>query len=54
MSTYKYYLLAALATTLPSAALPAATELPIVRVTYQDLNLATSAGVSELYKRVQS
>jgi UrcA family protein len=53
MSTCKYYLLAALASTLPIAALHAATEMPIVRVTYQDLNLATPAGVSALYKRLQ-
>jgi UrcA family protein len=53
MFTYKHCLLAALAATLPIAALHAATELPIVRVTFGDLNLGTPAGVSALYKRLQ-
>jgi UrcA family protein len=53
MFTYKHCLLAALAATLPVAALNAATELPIVRVTYGDLDLDTPAGVSTLYKRLQ-
>lgn len=53
MSSCKYYLLAALASTVPIAASRAATQPPIVRVSYQDLNLATAGGVSELYRRLQ-
>jgi UrcA family protein len=53
MFSYKYSLLAAVAATLPIAALHSATELPIVRVTFGDLNLGTPAGVSTLYKRLQ-
>jgi UrcA family protein len=53
MFNYKHCLLAALATTLPIAALHATTTLPIARVTFGDLNLATAAGVEALYKRVQ-
>jgi UrcA family protein len=53
MFNYKYCLLAALASSLPIAALHATIELPIVRVTFGDLNLDTPAGVSALYKRVR-
>jgi UrcA family protein len=53
MFNRKYCLLAALASALPIAALHATMELPIVRVTFGDLNLDTPAGVSALYKRVQ-
>jgi UrcA family protein len=53
MFTHKYCLLAVLACILPITALHATTELPIVRVTFGDLNLTTPAGVSALYKRVQ-
>jgi UrcA family protein len=53
MFSYKYYLLAVLAGTLPIAASHAATDPPIVRVTYRDLNLATPEGVSTLYQRLQ-
>jgi UrcA family protein len=53
MFTCKCYLLAAVASALPIAVLHAATEMPIVRVTYQDLDLATPAGVAALCKRIQ-
>ena len=45
-------LIASIATVLPLAAPQAATEAPTIRITYQDLNLATSAGVEVLYRRV--
>jgi UrcA family protein len=57
MSTRTYYLLpalvATLAITLPIDAPHAASAMPTIRVTYQDLDLATSAGVSTLYKRIE-
>lgn len=46
-------LIASIASALPLAASPAATDAPAIRITYQDLNLATPAGVEALYRRVQ-
>lgn len=46
-------LIASIATALPLAASQAATDAPAIRITYQDLNLATPAGVEALYRRVQ-
>lgn len=43
---------AALAVSTMSVAAPATTQVPSVKVRYDDLNLATSAGVSTLYKRI--
>lgn len=43
----------ALAAVLPVAIVSASVATPTIRVTYQDLNLATAAGVTALYQRVQ-
>ena len=45
-------LIASIATALPLAVSQAATQAPTIRITYQDLNLATPAGVEVLYRRV--
>jgi len=41
-----------IAAALPLAASQAATDSPTIRISYQDLNLATPAGVEALYRRV--
>ncbi len=46
-------LIASIATALPLAASPAAADAPTIRISYQDANLATPAGVEVLYRRVQ-
>ena len=46
-------LVAALAAALPVGALHASTNAPGIRLSYDDLNLATPAGVSALYQRIQ-
>ena len=46
-------LVAALAAALPIGASHAATNTPGIRLSYDDLNLATPAGVSSLYRRIQ-
>ena len=45
-------LIASIAIALPLAVSQAATDAPTIRITYQDLNLATAAGVEVLYRRV--
>ena len=45
-------LIASIATALPLAVSQAATNAPTIRITYQDLNLATTAGVEVLYHRM--
>ncbi len=46
-------LVATLASALPIAASQAVANAPGTRVSYQDLNLSTPAGVSALYQRIQ-
>ena len=43
---------AALVVTTISVAAPATNQVPSIKVRYDDLNLATPAGVSALYKRI--
>jgi UrcA family protein len=45
---------AAFAATTTSFATPFSNEVPSVRVRYDDLNLATSAGVDALYRRISN